>query len=66
MAATTQQVVDYLKAHPDIAKKAMDFVKSHPGDIKGALAGLATERGWDLSQLDMSTLTKEIGNLVPH
>jgi hypothetical protein len=66
MAATTQQVVDYLKAHPDIAQKAMDFVKSHPGDVKNALKEVASERGWDLSQIDMPTLAKELGNMVPH
>jgi hypothetical protein len=66
MAATTQQVVHYLKAHPDVAKKAMDFVTSHPGDIKSAIEGLATERGWDLSQIDMPALAKEPGNIVPH
>jgi hypothetical protein len=63
---TTQQVVDYLKAHPDVAKKAMDYVKSHPGDVKTALKDLATQRGWDLSQIDMATLTKELGNIIPH
>src|SRR5262249_17303008 len=51
-SVTTQQVVDYLKANPDIAKKAMDYVKSHPGDLKNALKEAASERGWDLSQLD--------------
>jgi len=66
MAATTQQVVDYLKAHPDVAQKAMDFVKSHPGDLKSAFKDLATERGWDLSQIDLPALTKELGNIVPH
>jgi hypothetical protein len=63
---TTQQVVDYLKAHPDMAKKAMEYVKTHPGDAKNALKDLATERGWDLSQIDMPALTKELGNIIPH
>jgi hypothetical protein len=44
----------------------MDYVKSHPGDFKTALKDLATQRGWDLSQLDTTTLTKELGNIVPH
>jgi hypothetical protein len=66
MATQTQQVVDYLKAHPDMARKAMDYVKSHPGDFKTALRDLATQRGWDLSQLDTATLTKELGKIVPH
>lgn len=66
MANQTQQVVEYLKAHPDIARKAMDYVKSHPGDYKTALKDLATQRGWDLSQIDTAALTKELGNIVPH
>jgi len=63
---TTQQVVEYLKAHPDIAKKAMEYVKTNPGDAKNALKDIASQRGWDLSQIDMSTLTKELSNIVPH
>ena len=66
MAATTQQVVDYLKSHPDAAKKAMDFVKSHPGDVKNAIKELASERGWDLSQIDLTTLGKELSKIAPH
>ena len=63
---TTQQVVDYLKAHPDLAQKAMEYVKSHPGDVKNALKDLATQRGWDLSQIDTTAVAKELGNIVPH
>ncbi len=63
---TVQQVVDYLKSHPDVAKKAMDYVKSHPGDVKTALKDVASERGWDLSQIDMTALTKELNNIIPH
>jgi len=66
MATQIQQVVDYLKAHPDVAQKAMDYVNSHPGDFKTALKDVATQRGWDLSQLDTATLTKELGKIVPH
>ena len=62
----TQQLVDYLKAHPDVAKKAMDYVKSHPGDVKNAIKDLAAERGWDLSQIDTAALTKELGDIIPH
>ncbi|HEU4624552.1 MAG TPA: hypothetical protein VFS52_07315 [Steroidobacteraceae bacterium] len=62
----TQQVVDYLKAHPDIAQRAMEYVKSHPGDMKNALKDVATERGWDLSQIDTAALTKELGSFIPH
>jgi hypothetical protein len=66
MATQTQQVVEYLKTHPDLARKAMDYVKSHPGDYKNALKDIAAQRGWDLSQIDTATLTKELGNIVPH
>jgi hypothetical protein len=66
MANQTQQVVEYLKAHPDVAERAMDYMKSHPGDFKTALKDLANQRGWDLSQIDTATLTKELGNIVPH
>jgi len=62
----TQQLVDYLKSHPDVAKKAMDYVKSHPGDVKNAIKDLAAERGWDLSQIDTAALTKELGDIIPH
>lgn len=62
----TQQIVDYLKAHPDVAQKAMDFAKSHAGDVKTALKDLATQRGWDLSQIDTAAVAKELGNIVPH
>ena len=66
MATQIQQVVDYLKAHPDVAQRAMDYVKSHPGDLKTPLRDLATQRGWDLSQIDTATLTTELGNIIPH
>jgi uncharacterized membrane protein YphA (DoxX/SURF4 family) len=60
---TVQQVVDYLKTHPDIAKKALDFFKAHPDDVKGALSQVAKERGWDLSNIDTNALKAEIGKL---
>ena len=60
---TVQQVVDYLKTHPDVARKAMDFYKAHPDDVKGALSQIAAERGWDLSKLDTNALRTEIGKL---
>ena len=60
---TVQQVVDYLKTHPDVAKKAMDFFRAHPDDIKGALKDVADERGWDLSKIDTAALKAEIGRL---
>jgi hypothetical protein len=62
---TVQQVVEYLKSHPDIAKKAADFIKSHPDDVKGALQDVADERGWDLSAIDLSALKAEM-NKIPH
>ena len=61
-----QQVIDYLKTHPDVAQRAMEYLKSHPGDIKTPLKELATQRGWDLSQIDTAALTRELGNIVPH
>jgi hypothetical protein len=61
-----QQVVDYMKSHPDVAKKAMDYVKTHPGDIKGALKDVAAQNGWDLSKLDTTALTAEMGKIVQH
>jgi hypothetical protein len=63
---TVQQVIEYLKSHPDVARKAMDYVKTHPGDFRTALKDVATERGWDLSQIDSAALTKELSNIVPH
>ena len=60
---TVQQVVDYLKTHPDVAKKAKDFFRAHPDDIKGALQEVADERGWDLSKIDTAALKAEIGRL---
>ena len=61
---TVQQVVDYLKTHPDVAMKAKDFFMAHPGDVKGALSQLAEERGWDLSKIDTTALKAEIGKLI--
>ena len=58
---TVQQVVDYLKTHPDVAKKAMDFFRTHPDDVKGALSQIAEARGWDLSKIDTNALKTEIG-----
>jgi hypothetical protein len=60
---TVQQVVDYLKSHPDVAKKAKDYFKAHPEDAKAALKDLAEERGWDLSNIDTSALKAELGKI---
>ena len=63
---TVQQVVEYLKSHPDVAQKAMDYVKEHPDDVKTALKDLAAERGWDLSKIDTTALKAEFGKLAQH
>jgi hypothetical protein len=60
---TVQQVVEYLKSHPDVAKKARDYFKAHPEDAKAALKDLAEERGWDLSNIDTSALKAELGKI---
>lgn len=57
---TVQQVVDYLKTHPDVAKKAMTYFRSHPDDVKAALKEVADERGWDLSSIDIAALKTEL------
>jgi len=60
---TVQQVVEYLKSHPEVAKKAKDYFKAHPEDAKAALRDLAEERGWDLSNIDTSALKAELGKI---
>jgi hypothetical protein len=60
---TVQQVVDYLKSHPEVARKAMDYVKAHPGEVKAALKEVAQQRGWDLSKIDAAALKTEIDKL---
>ena len=60
---SVQQVVDYLKTHPDVAKKARDFFMAHPDDVKGALKEIADERGWDLTKIDTAALKVEFGKL---
>ena len=61
---TIQQVVEYLKAHPDVAKKAKDYVRSHPDDVKTALKEIAEARGWDLSKIDTAALKNELGKMA--
>lgn len=63
-AQNIQQVVDYLRANPEIAKRARDYVMSHPDDVKAALKDVAAERGWDLSKIDPATLKAEISKLA--
>jgi len=60
---TVQQVVDYLKAHPDVARKAREYIKAHPDEVKAALREVAEERGWDLSSIDVSALKAEISKI---
>ena len=61
---TVQQVVDYLKSHPDIAKKAADYMRSHPDEVKEALRDVADERGWDLSSIDTTALKAEMSKIA--
>lgn len=61
---TIHQIVDYLKANPDVAKKAKDYVKAHPDDVKAALKEVAEKRGWDLSKIDAAALKAEIGKMA--
>ena len=63
MEETVQKVVDYLREHPEVAQKAKDYVKAHPDEVKAALKEVATERGWDLSNIDVTLLKTEIGKI---
>ena len=53
-------IVEYLKANPEVARKAREYVKTHPDDIRTALKEVAERRGWDLSQIDTTTLKNEL------
>lgn len=61
---TVQQVMDYLKSHPEIAKKASQFAKTNPDQVKEALQDVARERGWDLSSIDTAELKSELSKLA--
>jgi hypothetical protein len=63
MTQTVQQVVEYLKAHPDVARKAKDYIKAHPDDVKAAFREVAEERGWDLSGIDTNALKTELSKI---
>ena len=63
MATQVQQVVEFLKTHPEIAKTAREYVIAHPDDVKAALKDLAEERGWDLSQIDTAALKAELSKM---
>jgi hypothetical protein len=59
-----QQIVEYLKANPEVAKKAMDYIRAHPDDVKAAVKEIAEKRGWDLSKIDTAALKTALGKLV--
>jgi hypothetical protein len=61
---TVQQVMDYLKSHPEVAKRAADYMRSHPDEVKEALRDVADERGWDLSKIDTAALKAEISKIA--
>ena len=63
-AQTVQQVVDFLKTHPEVAQKAKDYIKAHPEEVKEALKDVAEQRGWDLSMIDTSALKAEIAKIT--
>jgi len=63
MTPQVQQVVDFLKTHPEVAKKAKDYIKAHPEDVKAALKEVADERGWDLSSIDTTALKAELSKI---
>ena len=63
-AQTVQQVVDFLKTHPEVAQKAKDYIKAHPEEVKEALKDVAEQRGWDLSMIDASALKAEIAKIT--
>jgi hypothetical protein len=60
---TVQQVVEFLKTHPEVAQKAKDYIKAHPDDVKAAFKEVADERGWDLSGIDTNALKAELGKI---
>jgi predicted Zn-dependent protease len=61
---TVQQVMDFLKSHPEAAKRAADYMRSHPNEVKEALRDVADERGWDLSKIDTAALKAEISKIA--
>jgi uncharacterized Fe-S cluster-containing radical SAM superfamily protein len=56
--------MDFLKSHPEVAKKAADYMSSHPEDVKEALRDVAKERGWDLSKIDTAALKAEMSKIT--
>jgi len=63
---TVQQVVEFLKANPEVARKAKEYVKSHPDEVKAALRDVAEKRGWDLSKIDATALKTELAKITTH
>ena len=61
---TLQNIMDYLKANPEVAKRARDYVRSHPDDVKSALREIAEKRGWDLSKIDTTALKTELSKIA--
>jgi tagatose-1,6-bisphosphate aldolase len=61
---TVQQVVEFLRSHPDVARRAADYIRSHPNEVKEALREVADERGWDLSQIDTAALKAEMSKIA--
>ena len=61
---TVQQVVEFLRSHPEVAKRAADYIRAHPDDVKSALRDVAEERGWDLSKIDAAQLKAEMSKIA--
>ena len=61
---TVQQVMDFLRSHPEAARKAADYLRSHPDEVKEALRDVADERGWDPSKIDTSELKAQITKIA--
>ena len=53
---TLQNIMAYLKANPEAARRAREFVRTHPDEVKTTLKDIAEKRGWDLSQVDTTAL----------
>ena len=56
--------MDFLKSHPEAARKAADYLRSHPNEVKEALRDVADERGWDLSNIDTTELKTQITKIA--
>jgi len=59
-----QNIVEYLKTHPEAARKVKEYVKTHPDDVRSAFKEIATMRGWDLSKIDTTALKNELGKIA--